>query len=701
VRIALVGNPNAGKSSVFNRLTGLQQKVGNFPGVTVDRKSGTMDLGAGGLAQVVDLPGLYSVYPHTPDQAVALDVLLDPSHEDHPDAVVYVADAQDLERHLLLFTQVVDLGFPVWLCLNQADLADKEGTHFRLQELEKAFGVPVFATNGRTGAGLDAVVASLQAAFGESPSGPHPAKPFRPPAQEAAALLSRLPRTESPAAAYRLLLQARHQQRLPKLLEEQRQVLERAVKNSGLDPLDLQVQETMARYDKLGPILAKAVQKTRKGGPKLSAKLDQLLTHPILGTGIFFLVLLLIFQALFAWASVPMDLIDGAFAQLREGLHQILPAGWFSNLLADGLVPGIGGVVIFIPQIALLFLLIGLMEESGYMARAVYLSDTLMRRFGLNGRSFVALISGVACAVPAIMSARSIHNPRERLATIFVTPFMPCSARLPVYVVLIAFAVPDQSVLGGLLNLQGLLLFALYLLGTLVALASAWLVQRFTGGGNSSFLLLELPDYQMPDWRNVAMTVWDKARVFVVDAGKIIVVISMVLWALSSYGPGSAMADARQAVALEQPQLPPDALAEAQEARALRESFAGRMGRAIEPAIEPLGFDWKMGIALITSFAAREVFVGTMATIYGAGSEDVSRLSEAMAADRRPGTGQPVYTSATAISLLLFYAFAMQCMSTLAIVRRETGSWKIPVLQLVYMTGLAYLSSLLAYQLMT
>ncbi len=700
MRIALVGNPNAGKSSVFNRLTGMQQKVGNFPGVTVDRKSGSMALGDGTTAQIVDLPGLYSVYPHTPDQAVALDVLLAPAHPDYPDAVVYVADAQDLERHLLLFTQILDLGFPAWLCLNQADLAGKEGTNFKLNVLEKAFGVPVFQTNGRSGEGLPALKQSLRSAFGEAEPGPHAPKAFRPPAQEAAALLSRLPRTDSPDAAYRLLLQARHRKRLPKLLEEQRLVLDRAVQDSGLDPLDLQVQETMARYDKLGPILARAVQQRGREARNRSTQFDRIMTHPVIGTGIFFLVLLLIFQALFAWAAIPMDAIDGVFARLREGLHAVLPQGWASNLLADGLVPGIGGVLIFIPQITLLFLLIGLMEETGYMARAVYLSDNLMRRFGLNGRSFVSLISGVACAVPAIMSARSIHNTRERLATIFVTPFMPCSARLPVYVVLIAFAVPERSVLGGLLNLQGLMLFGLYMLGTMVALASAWLVKRFTGGGNGSFLLLELPDYRMPDWRNVGLTVWEKVRVFVVDAGKIIVVISMVLWALSSYGPGTAMADARAEVVLEHPEWSAETLAYQQEARALRESWAGRMGRAIEPAIAPLGFDWKIGIALITSFAAREVFVGTMATIYGAGSEDVSRLSEAMARDSHPETGQPVYTTATAVSLLLFYAFAMQCMSTLAIVRRETGSWRIPMVQLVYMTGLAYLSSLMAYQLM-
>lgn len=695
-RVALAGNPNSGKTSVFNRLTGLNQKVGNFPGVTVDKKVGTMALPDGRTTRVVDLPGLYSLYPHSPDQAVSLEVLLDPAHPDHPDRVVYVADAGNLERHLLLLTQIHDLGIPVLLCLNLVDMAQKDGWRCDVGRLERALDVPVFRVNGRTGEGLDAVREAL------SRERARPRAVFRDPVEDAGALAPRLA-GEDRFAAYREWLLLQHRERLGFLAPERRADLDEAVRDAGLDPLDAQVRETMGRFDRIEPLVRDSLRREASGRVDWSDRLDRVLTHPVWGTISFFGVLLLLFQALFAWASLPMDLMDRAFSVLREGLAGALPGGWFADLLVDGLLPGIGGVLIFIPQIAILFLLVALMEESGYMARAVYLSDNLMRRFGLNGRSFVSLISGVACAVPAIMSARGINNPRERLATIFVTPFMPCSARLPVFALLIAFAVPREAVLGGLFNLQGLVMFGLYLLGTGAALGSAWLVRRFAGGGSPSYLMLELPDYQVPHWGNVGLTVWEKVRVFVWNAGRIIVVISLVLWALSAYGPGSAMKEAEAAVTAEYAgqDLPDGRLEELVASRRLKASWAGHLGRAIEPAIEPLGFDWKIGIALITSFAAREVFVGTMATIYGsADTEDKSTLSDAMRRDRHPVTGEPVYTAATAVSLLLFYVFAMQCMSTLAIVRRETGSWRIPAYQFAYMTGLAYLASLAAYQIL-
>jgi ferrous iron transport protein B len=698
MRIALAGNPNAGKSSVFNRLTGLQQKVGNFPGVTVDKKTGPMQLPGGGKAELIDLPGVYSLYPHSPDQVVTLEVLLNRQDPLHPDVVLYIADAGNLERHLLLFSEIADLGLPLVLCLNQTDLAEASGIHADPDRLSRALGVPVFAINGRTGEGLSEALRCV-----ESSGALQPARAFWAGAEQAPDFARAAQGVLPGLSAYQACLVAHHYRILPHLDTEQKNRLSSALQPLGFLPLREQVDETLARFDRIQHLLAGALDRSGSGRASWSHRLDRVLTHPLWGTALFFAVLLLIFQAMFSWAQWPMNTLDAAMTSLRQVLDAALPPGVLSAMLIDGLLPGIGGVLIFVPQITILFFLVALMEETGYMARAVYLADNIMRRFGLNGRSFVALISGVACAVPAVMTARGITNRQERMSTIFVTPFMSCSARLPVFALLIAFAVPARPLLGNWINTQGLAMFVLYLLGAGAALGSAWLLKLLFKSREPSYLMLELPAYQSPHWRNVYTTVWNKVSVFVLDAGRIIVVIALVLWALSSYGPGKAMQEARlqaKSYASEQglaEQETQDLIA----ARSLQASWAGQLGQALEPVIAPLGFDWKIGIALITSFAAREVFVATMATIYGAGSPDNQQgILESMRRDVHSDSGKPVYTAATAISLLLFYVFAMQCMSTLAVVKRETGGWRLPVYQFLYMTGLAYAASLIAYQVL-
>ncbi len=698
LRVALAGNPNSGKSSVFNCLTGLQQKVGNFPGVTVDKKTGQLTLPSGLNAELVDLPGVYSLYPHSPDQVVTLQVLLDEHDALHPDAVLYIADSSNLERHLLLFTEIADLGIPVILCLNQLDIAEKEGLRTDEKVLANSLGVPVIRINGRTGEGLDRVLSCLTQSLVSR------AEPFWKAENAAKPIVRAVKKVLPDLAAYQAVLVAHHYRLLPFVSEPARGALARELEIAGFLPLRAQVNETLARFDHLAPLVRAATRSASGTKPNQSDRIDRILTHPVYGTITFFAVLLLIFQAMFSWADLPMKLMDEGLTASRQFLADRLPASIMTDLLTDGVLPGIGGILIFIPQIAVLFLLVSLMEEVGYMARAVYLSDNLMRRFGLNGRSFVALISGVACAVPAVMTARGITNRQERMATIFVTPFMSCSARLPVFALLIAFAVPDRSTAWGLLDLQGAVMFSLYLLGAFAALASAWMIKRLFRSPEPSYLMLELPSYQAPHWRNVYTTVWIKVKLFITNAGKIILVISLVLWGLSSYGPGTSVRDTEREIrnSEEASLLEPDELESLIAARRLEASWAGQLGHLIEPAIAPLGFDWKIGIALITSFAAREVFVSTMATIYSAGDpDDKSGIIESMRKDVHSSSGLPVYTTATAISLLLFYVFAMQCMSTLAVVQRETNSWKIPVYQFLYMTGLAYGVSLLTYQVLS
>lgn len=647
-KIALVGNPNTGKTSLFNRLTGLNQHVGNFPGVTVDKKVGKLTVENTQL-ELVDLPGTYSIYPHSIDEKVVYDILSNPNHPDYPSAVFVVLDASNLERNLLLFTQLYDLNVPLAVVLNRSDLAYRSGKIFDMKVWENRFpDVPIIETNARTGLGLE----RLKKTFTEEIS-----------ANQHTPILS----NHSLKAA---------------------------------NDSEAQSEETKLRFDFIAAFLAKFEHK-KASTDKFSEKLDKILVHPFWGYAIFAFILLLVFQLIFTFASYPMDWIDSTFGNLSEWTSEVLPPGVFTDLLSKGIIPGLGGVVIFIPQIALLFFCIGILEETGYMARVVFMMDRLMRPFGLNGKSVVPLMSSVACAIPGVMAARTISNWRERMITIMVAPLMSCSARIPVYTLLITLVIPSYNVFG-FLNLQGLVLFALYSLGLISALFVAWVMKRFLRSKDQSFLMLEMPEYQNPRWGNVGINVLEKVRIFVWDAGKIILAVSIILWSMASYGPGNRMENAvdlvkKQAVAQN---LSAEHEAELISSAQLENSYMGILGKGIEPVIRPLGYDWKIGISLIASFAAREVFVGSMATIYSVhddGEENRSLIERMRSEKKKDGT--PVYTLASGLSLMIFYVYAMQCMSTLAVVKRETKSWKWPLIQLMYMGVLAYVSSYLIFKI--
>ncbi len=695
--VGLFGNPNCGKSTLFNALTGLRQKVGNFPGVTVDKKIGQLSLSSGETVRLIDFPGTYSFYPNSQDERIAVQTLIDQGAQDYPDAILYVADVNHLEKHLLLFTQLYDLGLPIVLALNMADQAEKDGLAVDVKKLQQSLQAPVFLLSARTGEGIEAFKNGISDLIQKQAEN---TQRFRQLSAAEKTISENIKRQFPRLNDYSALLYAHHYQWLPFLSVEQKARIESVVEETNFESLKLQVNETMERFNKFTPITDSALVSSQTDGDTRSLWLDNILTHRVLGPLIFLAIMLLVFQAIFAWASYPMDLIDSLFGQLVEGVQQVLPAGWVTDLITDGILAGLGGVVIFVPQIAILFFLITILEEVGYMARAAFMFDRVMQFFGLNGRSMVALISSSACAIPAVMSTRNIANWKERLITIMVSPLISCSARIPVYTVLIGFVVPVGTV-WGVFNQQGLAFMGLYLLGIFAAFASAWVFKKVLKTNESSYLMLELPSYRPPVMRNVWLNVWEKVKTFLLEAGKVIIVISIALWGLATYGPKAAIEQAEQS-AIEQAteqNLPENEAADLLAAKQLEASFAGHLGKFIEPAIAPLGFDWKMGIALITSFAAREVFVGTMATIYSIGSEDdESSVRDRMAAERNPVTGDLVYSLPTSLSLLIFYVFAMMCMSTLAVVKRETKSWKWPIIQFVFMTAMAYLSSWIVYQ---
>ncbi|MBC6608558.1 ferrous iron transport protein B [Hymenobacter sp. BT188] len=692
-RIALVGNPNSGKSSLFNQLTGLNQKVGNFPGVTVDRKTGISQLTPQHRAEIIDLPGTYSLYPKSLDEKVITDLLYDRESAQYPDFVVVTVDASNLRRNLLLFTQLADLGLPAVLALNMMDVAEQHGVHIDTAELQQELGVPVIPMNARKGIG----VAALKIVMAQHLDAPTVS--FYEPAEELLPMIRQIRYYFNLHNDYLALHYAHQFRHISFLTPDQRQYVQELVEQYGFEPTARQAQETIARYARINEILLNAVSVTRtERNEPYSNKLDKILTHRVWGYLIFFGVLFMMFQAVFAWASYPMDLIDQGIA-LINSLIQTNFNGPLINLLTEGVIAGLGGVLIFIPQIALLFAFIAVLEETGYMARVTFMMDRIMRKFGLNGKSVVPLISGVACAVPAIMSARTIEHWKDRIITIFVTPLMSCSARIPVYTVLTALVVPDEKVLG-FFNLQGVVLMGLYLLGFLSAIFSALALKFLLKTQERSYFIMEFPVYRWPRWKNVGITIVEKVKTFVFQAGKVIVAISVILWVLASYGPGDALDKAEQQarVIAAQQQLSPEETDNRIASEKLENSYAGLFGRTLEPAIRPLGFDWKIGIALITSFAAREVFVGTISTIYSVGQDADMRTVQQKLAAEKDENGQPFFTPARAFSLLVFYVFAMQCMSTLAVVYRETKGWKWPLMQLVYMTGLAYVSSLIVYQ---
>lgn len=703
LNIALVGNPNSGKSSLFNILTGLNQKVGNFPGVTVDKKTGSCLLAEGRPAKIIDLPGTYSLYPKSSDEYVTYDILLNPLNEDRPDLVVIVADAANLKRNLLFCSQIIDLKIPVVIGLTMMDLAKKRGVDIDLNRLELELGVPVLSINPRKNKGIQ----SLKKTMLQSADGTYqpPAYDFIPIHDLAPALIDSVRNFAEVSSDYAALHLASQAEELSFLSPAVRLAIQRSIQEHAFNKTQVQGKEILARYAKIKQIMNAAV---READPKyrtqISERIDNVLLHRFWGYFIMLGVLFIIFQSIFSFAQYPMDAIQQGFSLLSGFLASHMPDNAFSDLVINGIVAGISGIAVFIPQIMILFGLITILEDTGYMARISFLTDRLMRQVGLNGKSVMPLISGVACAVPAIMATRSIENKKERLITILVTPLMSCSARLPVYTILIALVIPPKTLLG-FINLQGLVMMGLYLLGFFTAIIVSSILRLLIQMKEKSYFIMELPLYRAPRWKNVGVTMVEKAKIFATDAGKVIMIISLVLWFLASYGPPSQVHAIRQqyqeAVSAHPNQR--QTLETAYKSNLLQHSFAGYLGKAIEPAIRPLGFDWKIGIALITSFAAREVFVGTMATLYSVGQDpekNTQTLQEKMSEARR-SDGTKVYTLATGISLMLFYVFAMQCMSTLAVVRRETKSWKYPLFQLIYMTGIAYLCSFLAFWILS
>lgn len=700
INIALVGNPNSGKSSLFNYLTGLNQQVGNFPGVTVDKKMGQSRIAANLAATIIDLPGSYSLYPKREDEWVAYKVLLNQDETIKPDMVLLVADSSNLKRNLLFCSQIIDLNIPVVVALTMMDIAKRKGTQVNISGLERELGVPIVQINPRKNKGLEQLKKVIQQSA-ENLYLP-PARDFidnHALADDAIEKIKQFYPDISNYTAIHYLINHEHF-----LLDEGMQdTIEQIGIDNKFNPTKTQAEEIMQRYGRIKHIMQQAVVEADPLQKAMfNERLDDLLLHRRWGYIILMLVLFLLFQSIFWVAKYPMDGIEWAFSEFSGVLGNILPVTWWSDLLVNGVLAGLSGIVIFIPQIMILFGLITILEDTGYMARISFLTDKLMRKVGLNGKSVMPMISGFACAVPAIMSARNIENKKERLLTIMITPLMSCSARLPVYIILIALVIPSKLYFG-FLSLQGLVMMGLYLLGTVMALLVAWVMKWFIKSTERSFFILELPTYRAPRWKNAITTMIEKAKIFVFDAGKIIMIISLLLWGLSTYGPKEKMAG----VSAKYEQLikdDPKQLTELNKQRKtelLQSSFAGILGKTIEPAIRPLGYDWKIGIALITSFAAREVFVGTMATLYSVGEDaggDNHTLRQKMAMAQRPD-GTKVYNLATGISLLIFYVLAMQCMSTMVIVKRETRSWKWPIIQLIYMTGLAYVMSWVAYRI--
>ncbi|HVM87419.1 MAG TPA: ferrous iron transport protein B [Puia sp.] len=701
IHIALVGNPNSGKSSLFNSLTGLNQKVGNFPGVTVDKKSGTAKLDSIPLADITDLPGTYSLYPKRGDEWVTYKVLLRQDNDVKPDMVVLLVDASNLKRNLLFCSQIIDLKIPVVIALTMMDIASRKGIEIDVPELERELGVQVVPVNPRKNKGiaeLKKIIAQTAQQVYQSPA--RDFIPNRALAPDAVQNVKDLfPHISDYTAIHYLINHENFN-----FGNEIQNKIEHIESQTDFNHTKVQAEEIMQRYGRIKQIMQLAVSEPAPLQKTLfTEKLDNVLLHRTWGYIILLAVLFILFQCVFWIAQFPMDAIDWTFSQFNNWLSNLLPQGWFSDILINGVLAGLGGILVFIPQIMILFGLITVLEDTGYMARISFLTDKLMRKVGLNGKSVMPMISGFACAVPAIMSARNIENKKERLLTILITPLMSCSARLPVYTILIALVIPKKLVLG-FISLQGLVMMGLYLTGFIMALIVSYVAKWFIKISEKSFFILELPVYRAPRWKNVMVTMVNKAKIFITDAGKIIMIISLVLWALSTYGPKEKMNAVAQQYE-EQAKLNPQQAKEIEQqkqAALLQNSYAGNLGKFIEPVIRPLGYDWKIGIALITSFAAREVFVGTMATLYsveGGKEADKQTLRQRMDSAKRPD-GSKVYSLASGISLMIFYMLAMQCMSTLAVVRRETRSWKWPLIQLIYMTGLAYLASFLVYQLL-
>ena len=696
IKVALIGNPNTGKTSLFNQLTGLTQKVGNYPGVTVDKKQGSCKLSATQNAVITDLPGTYSINPTSVDESIVLKTLLKKDIKESPDVILVVADVENLKRNLLLFSQIKDLEIPTVLAINMVDQMTRKGISIDLTALKEELNTEVVLISARKNQGIEAVKAAIIKCHVAAKATPMcDNKKIDP------AYFEELKAINPNYTLYELWLMVT-QKNFPEEISKQEKEKLLSFNKDVSKLKKYQHKETIYRYQEINKILKNTYLVDKSKAKDLRAKLDKVFTHRIFGYFIFLLVLLLIFQSIFDWSSLPMDLIDTTFAELSDFARSNLPTGVLSDLIVEGIIPGIGGVIIFIPQIAILFLFIAVLEETGYMSRVVFLMDKIMRRFGMNGKSIIPLISGTACAIPAIMATRTISSWKERLITILVVPFTTCSARLPVYAILISLIIPDTKIFG-FYNLQAFTLLMLYALGFGTAILAAYILQKTLKIKSNSFFVVEMPNYKLPSVKNVLFDILEKTKAFVLGAGKIILALSVVLWFLASNGPESYKnAEQNTIEKAANKNLGTDELQQKIAAVKLENSYIGIMGKSIEPAIRPLGYDWKIGIALITSFAAREVFVGTLATIYSVGSDDenTTTIKEKMRSEINPVTGKKIFNFPAGMSLLVFYAFAMQCMATLAIVKRETKSWKWPLIQLFGMTGLAYVCSLIVFQIL-
>lgn len=707
--IAILGNPNSGKSTLFNRLTGLRQRVGNYAGVTVEKKVGSATLPSGRKVDVLDLPGTYSLRPGSPDEVIVRDVLFGLNDDTpSPDLIVFVVDATQLERHLFLAMQVIQIGRPILLALNMIDAARAQGLEIDEIALERRLGVPVVSLSATKGTGIG----NLRRAMDRDVEPSQVSFRDRPMVVERVLenLGSRLPRRGLLSDAGRkdlaiaLLLDDGEDDALarytPEDVMDDLRILRRRLDESYPD---WRTDEATGVYEAIEDVMGMAVTRSADASPSRTRdRIDAVLTHRIFGPLFFVILMGAIFQSVFEWAAPAMDAIDGGIAAIGAWVEGLLPAGALRSLLVDGIIAGVGATVIFVPQIAVLFLFISVMEGTGYMARAAFIMDRLMGKVGLSGRAFIPLLSSFACAIPGIMATRTIDNPRDRLATIMIAPFMSCSARLPVYALLIGAFIPNTRY--GLLTLPAIVLFSMYLLGIVAAVVVAWALKRTSLKGGKPLYVMELPPYRLPSLRSVFVIVRDRSWLFLRKAGTIILAVSVVLWFLASYpGPGPEGAALETRIAAAEAANDFDGAAALQtelSGLSLRNSFAGRAGRLLEPLIEPLGFDWKIGIALITSFAAREVMVSTMATVYNLDDEEdgFQSLRETMQSAVNPETGEAAYTTLTAISLMVFFVLACQCMSTVGVVRRETNSWRWPIFMVVLMNAMAWGASFLVYQ---
>ncbi len=693
INVALIGNPNTGKTSVFNAITGLNQKVGNYPGITVEKKQGVCRLNHTTKAHIIDLPGTYSLNASSMDESVVIELLLNKNDKDYPDVAVVISDIENLKRNLLLFTQIKDLEIPTLLVINMSDRMSSKGISLDIPQLEEKLKTKIALISTRENKGIDYLKTCLL--------------DYRSLSKENCtdirlideAYFGNLEKVFPDQSLYKLWLVITQDVNFAKVERKKVEDATDYKTQSDSHLKRLQQKETIKRYQFINQSLKETYAVDQSKATDYRSKLDRVLIHRFWGYIIFFMILLTIFQVIFDWSSIPMDFIDESFTNLSEYTKRTLPPGLFTNLLAEGIISGLGGIVIFIPQIAFLFLFIAVLEETGYMSRVVFLMDRGLRKYGLSGKSVIPLISGTACAIPAVMATRNIENWKERLITILVTPFTTCSARLPVYLILISLVIPEGTFLG--MGYQGLTLMGLYLLGFVMALLSAALLNKILKIQSKTYFVIEMPNYKLPLIKNVALTVFEKTKSFVVEAGRIILAISILLWLMASFGPGKNFSEA-EAIVKSQPNsqlLSPEELDNEIASYKLEHSFIGILGKSIEPAIAPLGFDWKIGIALISSFAAREVFVGTLATIYSVGNNQEETIKNRMKAERKPN-GELLFNLPTGVSLMLFYAFALQCMSTLAIVKKETNGWKWPMIQLFSMTLIAYLSALIVYQIL-